>query len=41
VLILEDSFCSQMWSFLIKCPGQTSHQSISKVIFSYQVLLDA
>jgi hypothetical protein len=26
---------------LIKCSGQTSHQSISKVIFSYQVLLDA
>jgi hypothetical protein len=32
---------SQKWSFLIKCPGQTSHQSIIKNNFSYKVLLDA
>jgi hypothetical protein len=39
--LLKKLFFSQKWSFLIKCPGQNSHQSINKVIFSHQVLLDA
>jgi hypothetical protein len=30
---LKKLFFSQKWSYLIKCPGQTSHESISKVIF--------
>jgi hypothetical protein len=40
-LFLKKLFFSQKWSFLLKCLGQNSHQSISKVIFSHQILLDA
>jgi hypothetical protein len=29
----EEAFFSQNWSFLIKCPGQTFHQNLSKIIF--------
>jgi hypothetical protein len=36
---LKKLFFSQKWSFLIKCLGRTSHESISKVIFFLSVFI--